>query len=339
MRCIDFNFKLHYPSVLQYVGTCWTSCPSLIYRSSSSREDPLSTEVEPTSHVDHRDTPGPGSLIGPLRPPATRITSGPEPLRVAVVEVYRFRSLVTRFAARDVTLRYRQTALGVVWVVLQPLLAAGAFTLVFGKVAKLPSDGVNYLSFALSGLVLWTAFSGTIAKSGASLVINAPLIAKVYFPRLALPLSTLGGVLFDAAIGMALLSVVMVFTGTSTSWTVVLLVPLLLGVLALSLGCGLIASALSARYRDVVFIVTAGLQVLLYVSPVGYGLSAVPDELRTIYAVNPLSGYLEGARWALFSTTPPSPGVMMYSLLMSLFALLFGGWLFNRRQVGFADVI
>ena len=267
------------------------------------------------------------------------VSAGAGPLSRGLVEAWRFRGLARRFASRDITLRYRQTSLGVGWVVLQPLLAAGAFTLVFGKIAKLPSDGVPYLPFALSGLVFWTMFSATISKVSASLIANQGLVSKVYFPRLVLPLSTLGTVLLDGMVGAALLAVVMVVGQVPTTLGVLLVPLFVLGVLALGLGVGLVGAAFSARYRDIVYVLTALLQAMLYISPVGYGLSAVPKSLRLFYALNPLSGYLEGARWLILGTAAPSVAALCYSVTTSALCLWIGTLLYHRKQVEFADVL
>ena len=261
------------------------------------------------------------------------------PLRASLAEAWRFRGLSYRFAARDITLRYRQTSIGISWVVLQPLIAAGAFTIVFGKVAKLPSDGVSYLPFALSGLVFWTAFSSTIVKATGSLINNASLVSKVYFPRMVLPVSAVGAVLLDVLVGLLLLAAVMAVTGTPTTIFVLLLPVLLVGIIALAIGVGLLGAALSARYRDIVYILAAGLQAMLYVSPVGYGLSAVPHGLRPFYTFNPLSGFLEAARWAILGTASPSVGTMLYSGVLTVLVLFTGLFVFHRKQTEFADVL
>lgn len=271
--------------------------------------------------------------------PVTILTGRAPRLTDSLRELHQFRSLLFRFAGRDIVLRYRQTALGPVWVILQPLLAAGAFALVFGGVADLPSDGVAYLPFALSGMVLWTAFSANLNKSTSSLIANSSMVAKVYFPRLALPLSSVGGTAFDAGIGFGLLLAVALVTGTALSTTALLAPVVLVGTVLFSTGLGLMTCALSVAYRDMVFLTTAVLQVLLYVSPIGYGLSAVPDHLQIYFALNPLSGYLEAFRWCLLGTAPPGQWAVLYSMAATVAALGLGLRVFNRKQVSFADIL
>ncbi|MDP9101176.1 MAG: ABC transporter permease [Actinomycetota bacterium] len=271
--------------------------------------------------------------------PHSVLTASPGPLSTAIAEAWRFRSLLMRFAARDVTLRYRQTVLGVIWVILQPLMTAAAFALVYGKFANLPHDRVPYLVFALSGLVAWMAFSSAISKTSASLMINAALVSKVYFPRLVLPCSVLGTVILDALVGLVLVAVVMALTATGVSLAVLLLPVVLAGPLLLGLGLGLIGAALSARYRDVVLVISAGLQVLLLVSPVGYSHSAVPHSFRLFYDLNPMSGFLALTRWSLFGTASPTVATLTYDLVFTGLALLAGAWIFHRMQTDFADVL
>jgi lipopolysaccharide transport system permease protein len=195
-------------------------------------------------------------------------------------EIWQFRDLLFTLAVRDVKLRYRQTVLGAAWVVLQPLMAAGIFAFVFGRVARLPSNGVPYFLFAYVGLVAWNLFSTTLNKAGGCLVGNAHLVSKVYFPRMVLPLSTAFGSLIDAAVSLAMLVVMMAIRHLSPGWAVLLLPVWFVLLLMLSLGVGLFTAALMVRYRDVQYILPVFTQMLLYASPVAYALSAVPAKLQ-----------------------------------------------------------
>jgi lipopolysaccharide transport system permease protein len=254
-------------------------------------------------------------------------------------ELWRFRDLLWVLAGRDVKLRYRQTALGVGWVLLQPLMAAGIFSLVFGVIANLPSEGVPYFIFAYAGLLGWNAFASTLLKSSASMLGNSQLISKVYFPRLVLPLSTVHSSLLDFAIGFALLCVLLLVYGLFPSWPILLLPVWLALMLATAIGLGLMAGALMISYRDVQHILPVVVPFLLYVSPVGYAVSRVPAKLRLLYLINPLGGLLEAFRWSILGVGQLSAGRLAYSTAAAAAVLLGGVVVFKRMEQRFADVI
>jgi lipopolysaccharide transport system permease protein len=247
---------------------------------------------------------------------------------------------LTRFAARDITLRYRQTALGVTWVVLQPLLGAGILAFVFGNVAGLPAPaGIPYFLFSLVGMVGWTAFSQIATRASNSLVGNTQLVQKVFFPRLLLPLSTVLSTLVDVGVSLGLVAVLVVVNNITPGLGLVTL-PLWLALfLAVGLGVGLGASALMVRFRDVQYVLPVAVQLLLFLSPVAYSLAKVPASARTLYELNPLAGLLEGFRWSVLGTPAPSVGLTLYSGASSLLLLLIGLLVFHRMERGFADVI
>lgn len=256
-------------------------------------------------------------------------------------EVWAFRELLLTLAGRDVKIRYKQTALGVIWVVLQPLLAAGIFSFVFGKVAKLSTDGVPYFVFSYCGLLAWNAFSNTLSKASACLIGNSQLISKVYFPRMILPFSTVPSTLIDFAVALAMLAVVMPAYGVTPGWGVVLLPVWLSLILLLAVGFGLITSALSVSYRDVQYILPVLLQFLLYASPIAYAVSQVPVRLRPFYFLNPLSSLLEAFRWSLLGPlggTINGPN-LAYSTFVCVAVFLLGLVSFSRMERRFADVI
>lgn len=255
-------------------------------------------------------------------------------------QLWEFRGLLVRFAARDVTLRYRQTALGVTWVVLQPLLGAGILAFVFGNVANLPPPaGIPYFVFSLAGMVVWTAFSQTVIRASASLVANANMVQKVFFPRLLLPLSMALSTMVDVAVSLALLAAVIALSGVAPGAALAMFPLWMALAVAAGLGIALMASALMVRYRDVQYIVPAGVQLLLFLSPVAYALAAVPKGSRTFYELNPLAGLLEGFRWSLLDTGAPAVGLTIYAAAASLGLLLVGVLVFHRMEKGFADVI
>jgi lipopolysaccharide transport system permease protein len=258
---------------------------------------------------------------------------------LSLKDLWQFRDLLTTLAARDVKLRYRQTALGAVWVILQPLLAAGIFSVVFGKVAKLPSDGVPYFLFAYAGLLGWNAFSSTLTKASGCLVGNAQLVSKVYFPRLVLPLSTVFSSLIDFGVALAMLAVMMLVMGVHPGIGVLLLPVWLFLILLLSVGLGLFASALTVTYRDVQYVLPVLTQLLMYASPVAYALSVVPPHLRWLFHLNPLSILLEGFRWSLLGVGHLETHALAYSVVVSVGIFIWGAFAFKKMERKFADVI
>jgi len=254
-------------------------------------------------------------------------------------ELWQFRDLLVRFARRDLTLRYRQTALGVIWVVLQPLLAAGALAFVFGSVAGLSSSGVPYFAFAFAGMLAWNAFSGVLTRMSSSLVGNAQLVSKIFFPRLVLPLSTLGSVLVDFVVSMAMMAVIWPLAGVAPGWMLITLPIWLAAVLLLSSGFGLLAAALMVPYRDVQYVLPVATQLLLFVSPVGYALSHVPHSARLLYELNPLTGLLEGFRWSLLSIGRLNTFATVWAFAFSVAIFVVGSFAFAHMERRFADVI
>ena len=258
---------------------------------------------------------------------------------INVRELWQFRDLLLTLAGRDLKLRYKQTALGFIWVVLQPLMAAGVFSFVFGTVARLPSDGRPYFLFSYAGLLGWNIFNNTATKVGASLVGNSQLISKVYFPRLILPLSSVPSVLVDFAAAAAMMATAMMIYGVMPPWAVLLLPIWGLMLLLLALGVGFISTSLSVSYRDVQYILPVFLQILLYASPIAYSVSAVPGRLRTVYNLNPLSAPLEAFRSSLLGTPAPAWGTLAYSGVVSVLLFMIGVYAFKRMERKFADVI
>ena len=254
-------------------------------------------------------------------------------------ELWNYRDLFWALAVRDVKLRYKQTALGVMWVVLQPLLAAGVMSLVFGAVAKLPSDGIPYFVFAYTGMVAWQAFNSTLTKATACVVGNSQLVSKVYFPRLILPLSAVLSTLVDLAVSLVVLVVLMVGYGISPGLSLLVL-PVILAVLILfAVGVGLYTSALMVTYRDLQYVIPYFLQVLMYASPVAFSVSAVPERLRVFFLLNPITGLLETFRWSILGKGAPSWFSLSYSVAVVVMVFLLGSVAFKRMERTFADVI
>ncbi|BDI28884.1 transport permease protein [Capsulimonas corticalis] len=242
-------------------------------------------------------------------------------------------------ASRDVKLRYRQTALGVAWVVLQPLIAAAIFAFVFGHVAKLKSAGAPYFAFAFAGMLAWTAFNNTLTKVSGSLVQNSHLVSKIFFPRLVLPISMLLSSVIDFAVSLVVMVILMVIYGIAPHLQILLTPVWFLLILLLSLGVGLIASALMVPYRDVQYIIPVATQFLLYASPVAYALASVPARWQSLYGLNPLVGLLEGFRWSLLGTAAPAWREVLYAAAFSLVMFVLGAYYFKHMERRFADVI
>ncbi len=254
-------------------------------------------------------------------------------------EIWSFRDLLVTLASRDLKIRYKQTALGVIWVVLQPLMAAGVFSFVFGLVAHLPSDGTPYLVFSFAGLLGWNFFSNVLSKISGCLVGNAQLISKVFFPRLILPLSGLGSCFVDFGVSLAMMLVLLLVYRVAPSSTLILF-PVALAVLAvLSTGIGLWTAALTVSYRDVAYILPVMLNILLYASPVAYSVAAVPERVRWVYRLNPLTPPLEAMRAGLLDLPFAESGGLVVSGLVAVVVLAAGLLAFKRMERRFADVI
>lgn len=277
-----------------------------------------------------------GAVPTPLR--RIRSTTRRTPLDLG--ELWRYRDLWLTLALRDVKLRYRQTALGVAWVVLLPLLASGIFTLVFGMIAKLPSDGSPYFLFVFAGYLGWNAFQNTLQRCGISLIGNTALVTKVYFPRIILPAASVLASLLDFAVGVVMLLLVLLVRGELPSVQSLALVPLfMLLVQLLGLGLGFISAALTVRFRDVQYVLPYLIQLLLYASPVAYGVSAVPQAVRHLYLLNPVAPLLDGLRAALLGRGDVHWLAIGVSGLVSVSMFAVGTIFFLYQDRQYADVI
>lgn len=256
-----------------------------------------------------------------------------------LAEIWFFRELMWVLGVRDIKLRYRQTLIGATWIVVGPLLSAGVFSFVFGNVAKLESDGIPYFAFSYCGLLAWNVFDSTLSRTTSSLVGNAALISKVYFPRLILPISTIFGTTVNFATASGVMVVVLVAYGLGVSFHI-LLVPLLLALFfMLALGVGLVLAAGTVSYRDVGFIGPLATSLLIYISPVGYSSTAVPARLQTVYHLNPLAGLIDTWRWAILGTAAPKLWWVLWAVGTTLLILIVGSLLFTRMEPRFPDVI
>ena len=254
-------------------------------------------------------------------------------------ELWQYRELLYFLIWRDVKVRYKQTALGVAWAVVQPFFTMVIFSLFFGRLAKVPSDGVPYPLFAYCALVPWGFFANGLNMGSNSLVESANLIRKVYFPRLAIPIATVlsGGV--DFLVSFLLLIGMMVYYGRVPGIEVVWLPPLLLLGLVTALGVSLWLSALNVQYRDVRYTIPFLTQIWMFATPIAYPSSLVPESWRALYGLNPMVGVVEGFRWALLGTaTRPGP-MLIVSSLAAVVILLTGAMYFRYTEKTFADVV
>lgn len=254
-------------------------------------------------------------------------------------ELWRYRELVVTFGRRDLRLRYRQTALGILWVIAQPLIAAGLFSFVFGTVAKLDSGGVNYYLLSLGGFTAWQSMQASLNKAGTSLISNSHLLSKVYFPRLLLPISGLLSTGVDFGIALVMFFVVAVTRGWTPGWALLTFPFWWLLMQSLGLGLGMMVAGWTVKYRDVQHILPIVLQLLMYGTPVAYTTLAVPLAYRPLMALNPLSPALDGIRWSLLGMPAPSAGAVLYLVVMSLGALVLGVVVFTRAEHELTDVI
>jgi lipopolysaccharide transport system permease protein len=260
-------------------------------------------------------------------------------LEVRLREVWEYRELLYFFVWRDVTIRYKQTVIGVAWVVLQPLLTMGVFTLFFGHLAKLPSQGLPYPVFYFAALVPWAYFSTALLSATSIVVENQRVITKVYFPRLILPISAVLSGLVDFAIGFLILVGVTLGYGLRPGVAALYLPLLLLLAVATALGVGLWLSALNALYRDVRYVMPFLVQFWMLASPVAYPGNLVPQRWRWLYGLNPMTGVIEGFRWALTGQGQPPSTLLLASAGMVL-VVLAGGLLFFQRMEGtVADLV
>jgi lipopolysaccharide transport system permease protein len=253
-------------------------------------------------------------------------------------ELWDYRELVLFLALRDFKAKYKQAVFGVGWAILQPVAGVVVFTIVFRSFAGVPSDGMPYIVFALLGFVVWSYFSVSLAAASTSLVTNAALVTKVYFPRIAAPIAALLPGLVQLGLGLVLVVFLMAYFGIWPGLNAAAFPLIVVGAVVVALGTGLLFAALNVKYRDVANIMSLLMQLWLLASPVGYPSSLVPEEWRWVYALNPMVGVLDAARWSLVDG--PAPGVdLLASAGSALVLLVIGLVYFQRTERQFADVI
>lgn len=253
--------------------------------------------------------------------------------------VWRYRELLFYLVWRDIKVRYKQAAFGAGWAIMQPLFAVAIFTVIFGRFAKIPSDGIAYPVFAFAALLPWTYFAEALRRSGTGLVTESDLIRKIYFPRLIIPLAGVIAPLVDFVITFVVLMLLMAWYGMAPTWNIVFLPVLMLIAAALALAVGLLLGPVNVRYRDVMHTLPFITQIWMYASPIVYPLSMVPEQWRWLYSLNPMVGVIEGFRWALLGKQQPDFVAMGMSVTVILMALIAGLVFFKKNEQSFADVI
>jgi ABC-type polysaccharide/polyol phosphate export systems, permease component len=254
-------------------------------------------------------------------------------------ELWRFRELLLVFTWRNILVRYKQTVLGVLWALLQPVFLMVVFTLVFGRLAKLPSEGVPYPIFSFAALLPWLFFANALTQSSASVVGAGNLISKVYFPRLTIPIAAVLSALVDFVIAFAVLIGLMIYYSVVPDWTIVLLPAFTLLAFVTALGVGLWLSALNVRYRDVMYTIPFLTQLWFFATPVVYSARSVREPLQTLLGLNPMAGVVVGFRWALIGTAHPAWGTLALSIAVAIVILVTGAAYFRRLERTFADVV
>ena len=255
-------------------------------------------------------------------------------------DLWRYRELFYFLAWRDILVRYKQTTLGIAWALIRPLLTMLVFTIVFSKLAKLPSGNIPYPLLILAAMLPWQFFASAVSESGNSLISNANMISKIYFPRLVIPTAAVIVSFVDFIISGLLILAMMLWYGFTPDWRLLSLPLLMLLVFLTALGAGLWIAALTVKYRDFRYITPFIVQMGLYVSPVGFSSTIVPEQWRLLYSINPMVGIIDGFRWALLAGQTPLywPGLLL-SLAVTLVVLISGTIYFRKTERSFADLI
>ena len=254
-------------------------------------------------------------------------------------ELWEYRELLFFFAWRDIKVRYRQTVMGALWAIIQPFFTMVIFSLFFGRLADIPSDGVPYPIFSFTALVPWTFFANALAQASNSLVVNANMVKKIYFPRLALPIATVLAGVLDFALAFIVLLGMMFYYGLVPTVNVIWLPLFALLALVTSIGVSLWLAAMNVQFRDVRYTIPFLTQAWLFMTPIAYPSSLLPEPWRTLYGLNPMAGVVEGFRWALLGTDTAPGKMIIVSALVAVTLLISGAFYFRRMEQSFADVL
>jgi lipopolysaccharide transport system permease protein len=254
-------------------------------------------------------------------------------------ELWTYRELFYFFVWRDIKIRYKQTVLGASWAIIQPLMTMVIFSLFFGRLANMPSDGIPYPIFSYAGLVPWTFFANGLLQSSNSLVNNSNMIKKIYFPRLVLPISSVFSGIIDFGLAFVVLLLMMAYFQIYPTVYIVWLPLFLLLALVTSLGTGFWFSAMNAQFRDIRYIVPFLIQAWMFLTPIAYPSNLIPEPWRTFYGINPMAGVVEGFRWALLGTDTEPGSMTLVSAVVAVVLLISGAFYFRRMEKTFADVM
>ncbi len=254
-------------------------------------------------------------------------------------ELWDYRELMWVLALREVQLRYRQTILGVAWVIIQPLITTAVFTIIFGQLMKVQSDNVAYSLFAFAGMLPWNVFSQSLQRSGISLTRDIRLINKIFFPRIVIPMSSSISTLVDFLVSLVIMIALMAIYHLPVSLDLLTIPVFLFFTMLLSIGVGIIFAALNVYYRDFTYVLPFVIQVWMYISPLAYSAKLIPASWTWIYDLNPVVGLINGFRWAILGTTEFPLNSLIYSITLSLLLFLIGLLIFRRLERNFADVI
>ena len=269
----------------------------------------------------------------------TIITSNPSQ-KDKLKELYKFRGMITFLSWKDIIVRYKQTILGIIWAIIQPIISMVVMTVIFGGVANMPSeDGVPYAIMVYSALLCWNFFSGAFSNTANSLVNNSQLLKKIYFPRLALPISSVVTAFVDFAISFFVLILIMVFYKYVPTIRILALPLFIILTFIIALGFGLFFATMNVKYRDIKYIVPVVIQFGMYISPVGYTSTVIPEGLRLLYSINPLVGVIEGFRWCILPNSEIYLPSLIMSIVIALGGLILGIRFFNKFENTFADLI
>ncbi|KPL90319.1 ABC transporter permease [Herpetosiphon geysericola] len=271
--------------------------------------------------------------------PITRIEASNGWVSLQLRELWAYRELLFFLIWRDVKVRYKQTVLGAAWAIIQPVFSMIVFTLIFGRLAKLPSDGIAYEAFSITALVPWALFANALSQGSNSLVGNANLIKKVYFPRLTVPISTVLGGLVDFAIAFVVMFGMLLWFDITPTMRMLALPLFILLVIITGLGVSLWLSALNVQFRDIRYVIPFMAQLWQYGSPVAYSSSLIPNQWRWLYGLNPMAGVIDGFRWSLLGTGQITWSAMLPSVGIALFLLITGALYFRRVEKQFADMV
>lgn len=295
--------------------------------------------MEPKEYIEKKFVESASETYTLKNVPVIRIEPSRGWVSLKLKELWEYKELLYFLIWRDVKVRYKQTVLGAAWAIIQPFFTMVAFSLFFGKLAKMPSDGIPYPIFAYAALVPWTFFANGLGKASNSLVGSSNLIKKIYFPRLCLPVSSVLSGIVDFVLAFIVLIVMMFYFGIVPTINIVWLPLLLMLAFVASLGVSLWLSAMNVQFRDVQYIIPFLSQFWLFATPIAYPSSLLPEPWRTVYAINPMVGVVEGFRWALLGAdTAPGPMIIVSSLV-ALSLLVSGAFYFRRLEKTFADVV